>query len=329
MAHELNYNERKGTYSFASHAEVAWHGLGQVVPAAMTAAEAIQQANLDYQVVKEKIYTKSPVNDDVEVCGYWATIRTDSNDVLGVVRSRYEVVQNKDAFLFFDSIVDEGEAIYETAGALGKGERIFLLAKLPEDFRIGGEKINRYILLYNSHDGTSSIVAGLTNVRVVCNNTLQAALRGISNKVLIAHTQGAKERLKEASRVMGISSEYTNAIKDVFNRMVDTKMSEQQYVDYYTKIFKTDYVLTEGEQKEDSTRLKNMVNSTMHFALTHPTQTSAEAYGTLWGAYNAISGYYNYIKDFKSPEEKFKSTFFGNAEKKMLKSFDIAQKMLA
>lgn len=329
MAHELNYNAKKGTYSFASHAEKAWHGLGQIVSNAMTAEEAIKNANLDYEVEKRQIFTKTNDNEDVEVSGFWATQRTDTNDVLGVVRSRYEVVQNKDAFLFFDSIVDEGEAIYETAGVLGKGERIFLLAKLPDDFVIGNEKIDRYILLYNSHDGSSSIVAGLTNIRVVCNNTLQAALRKISNKVLIAHTQGVKERLKEASRVMGISSEYTNAIKDVFNRMVDTKMTEGQMVDYYTKVFKSEYVQTQKEEAEASTRLKNMVNATMQFALSHPTQTTPEAYGTLWGAYNGISGYYNYIKDFKNPEEKFKAQMFGNAEKKMLKSFDLAEKLLA
>lgn len=328
MAHELNFNANKGTYSFASHSEKAWHGLGQIVENAMTAEEAIRNANLDYEVVKQVIYTKN-ADEEVKIGGHYATMRTDTSDILGIVRSRYEVVQNRDAFCFFDTIVDEGEAIYETAGVLGKGERIFLLAKLPDDFKIGDEKIDRYILLYNSHDGSSSIVAGLTNIRVVCNNTLQAALRNISNKVHISHVRGAKERLKEASRVMGISSEYTAAIKDIFSEMVDRKMTEGDYVDYYTKIFKTDYIIAGKENKEASTRLKNMVNAATIFAMTHPTQLTAESQNTLWGAYNGISGYYNYIKEFKNPEEKFKSQMFGNAEKKMLKSFDVAQKMLA
>jgi hypothetical protein len=98
---------------------------------------------------------------------------------------------------FFDAIIDSGEAIFQTAGALGNGERVFLLAKLPEDFEIAGEKIEKYILLSNSHDGSSSVIAGLTNIRVVCNNTLQAALGNLENKVRIDHVGGAKNKLRK------------------------------------------------------------------------------------------------------------------------------------
>jgi phage/plasmid-like protein (TIGR03299 family) len=291
----------------------------------MTTEEAIKLANLGYEVAKtdvQYIQNGTPTNID----GYYATYRTDNGDYLGMVKSRYEIVQNTDAFSFFDAIIDSGEAIFETAGALGKGERIFLLAKLPDDFEVAGEKIEKYIMLTNSHDGTSSVIAGMTNIRVVCNNTLQAALKGLENKVSIDHVSGAKNKLKEAHRVMGIASKYSSEVYDIFNRMVDIKMDEGQYRSYFEKVLKTEYAskMTSTEEKEMSTRLKNMVDATTQFAMTHPTQTTQGATGTLWGAYNSISGYYNYIKQFPSAESKFNSQFFGVANTKMIKSFNEA-----
>jgi phage/plasmid-like protein (TIGR03299 family) len=325
MAHELNFNQLNKTWSFASNAEKAWHDLGQVVDGAMTAEEAIKLANLDYTVEKANVYMKTQDETDVQVEGYYSTYRTDTNQYLGMVKSRYEVVQNKDAFSFFDSIIDAGEAIFETAGALGNGERIFLSAKLPDDFVIGTEKIEKYIMLTNSHNATSSVVAGLTNVRVVCNNTLQAALNGLENKVSISHIIGAKDKIKEAYKVMGIASKYNLQVEQMFNQMLDVKMSEGDMATYFTKVLKPDYISIDGlTQQEMSTRLQNAVDMTLDFAYNHPTQKTVEATGTLWGAYNAISGVYNYGKKYKNSEDKFNQQFFGTANKKMLKSFDEA-----
>lgn len=330
MAHNINFNQKTGTWSFASAAEKAWHGLGQIVKNAMTAEQAIQEANLDYDVIKTEIQFKIDENRTGQIDNHFATYRKDTNDFLGLVKGRYEIVQNRDAFGFFDSIIEKGEAIFETAGVLGKGEKIFITAKLPDDLQIGGEKIEKYLMLTNSHDGSSSIIAGLTHVRVVCNNTLQAALNNLSNKVSIQHTGGANEKLKEAHRVMGISSKYSSEVYDIFNRMTDIKMSEGQYRDYIHKVLKPEFIVKGREDKADelSTRLKNMVDMTTEFAFTHPTQINPEASGTLWGAYNSISGYYNYIKKYKKPEDKLTSQFFGMANNKMLKSFDLALEMM-
>ena len=329
MAHELNFNQLNKTWSFASNAQKAWHDLGQVVDGAMTAEEAIKLANLDYTVEKADVFMKTQDDTNVIVDGYYSTYRTDTNQYLGMVKSRYEVVQNKDAFSFFDSIIDSGEAIFETAGALGNGERIFLSAKLPDDFTIGTEKIEKYIMLTNSHNGTSSVVAGLTNVRVVCNNTLQAALNGLENKVSISHIIGAKDKIKEAYKVMGIASKYNLEIEQMFNQMLDVKMSEGDLATYFTKVLKPDYISIDGlTQNEMSMRLQNAVDMTLDFAYNHPTQKTIETTGTLWGAYNAISGVYNYGKNYKNSEDKFNQHFFGTANKKMLKSFDEAMQLV-
>jgi len=330
MAHQINFNEKKGNYSFASNSEKAWHGLGQVVEKAMTASEAIEQANLDYEVEKTTIHARITSEDGMELYqpfeDKFATYRKDTHDTLGIVGGRYEIVQNKDAFGFFDAIIDSGEAIFETAGALGKGERIFVTAKLPEDMLVAGEECNKYIILTNSHDGTSSIIAGFTSVRVVCNNTLQAALRDLTNKVLIQHRVGAKERLAEAYKVMNIGSKYMNEVQEVFNEMAKTKVSDEQLQDYIIKVMNPEYKSLKSveEAEKISTRFKNQVSSIYEFALSHPTQQTNATKGTLWGAYNAISGYYNYIQKYKNEEQKFTSQMFGNANNKIIKAFNEA-----
>ena len=331
MAHNLNFNEEKGTYSFvSSNGEVAWHGLGQVVESTMTAAECIEKANLDYEVVKTPNFTEYE-GEKILKEDEFSTVRTDTKQALGTVRKRYEIVQNKDAFGFFDAIIDSGEAIFETAGALGKGERIFVTAKLPEDLLVAGEECNKYIVLTNSHDGTSSIVAGFTTIRVVCNNTLQAAMRDLTNKVSIEHRTGAKERLSEAYKIMQIGSKYMDGVGEIFNAMAKTKLEDDELMKYIENVMKAEYVSqtpTEQEKDEMSTRFKNRVNAIYEFSQTHPTQLTEAAKGTLWGAYNAISGYYNYIQKYDSQEQKFKSQMFGNANTKILKGFNKALELI-
>jgi phage/plasmid-like protein (TIGR03299 family) len=185
MGHNLNFNESTGRYSFFSVKEKAWHNLGQVVTDYPTSAEAIKNAGLDYKVVKSPLYTKG--NDiiitangfetaapHVSVPNYFANVRSDNNAVLGVVGKDYHIIQNRDAFNFFDSIVGGKDGIlYETAGALGNGERIFITAKLPGYIRVGnGDDVTeKYLFLTTSHDGSGSITAAFTPVRIVCQNS--------------------------------------------------------------------------------------------------------------------------------------------------------------
>jgi phage/plasmid-like protein (TIGR03299 family) len=184
MAHQINFNEKTGKHSFFSVKEKAWHNLGQLIDRYPTSAEAIQYAGLDYIVEKRPLFTYDTENQiadpdtdiiipEISVPNYFATVRADTDQVLGVVGNDYEVVQNRDAFTFFDAIVGGGEGIlYETAGALGNGERIFITAKLPGYIRVGKDDlIEKYLFLTTSHDGYGSITAAFTPTRIVCNNS--------------------------------------------------------------------------------------------------------------------------------------------------------------
>lgn len=325
MAHKLN--ENNGRVSFAARGEKAWHGLGQYVSEAMTSEQAIELGGLNYTVEKRPLYAPGWAGTMVEAEGHYGNVRTDTNEILGIVKGRYQIVQNKDAFGFFDAIIDQGEAIFETAGALGKGERIFVTAKLPDDMLVRGEKVEKYIMLTNSHDGTSTIIAGFTPIRVVCNNTLTAALKNLDNKVSISHTASAESRLKEASRVMGIASKYMNEVNTTFDSMSTRKLSDLE-MKYFIETVMKNGAKEDKSDKEASTRMKNLVDQVYSFAITHPTQTTEAAYRTLWGAYNGISGYYNFLKDYKSADQKMKDMNYGYANDKISKAFDQAVIML-
>lgn len=131
MANNINYNELTAQRSLFSMKEKAWHNLGQVIQDYPTSAEAIHHAGLDYEVEKRKLFTPSIQDITIEVPNYFSTVRTDNDAILGVVGKDYQIVQNRDAFSFFDTIVGGEDMLYETAGALGKGECIFITAKLP------------------------------------------------------------------------------------------------------------------------------------------------------------------------------------------------------
>jgi phage/plasmid-like protein (TIGR03299 family) len=329
MAHNLEIKDGKA--SFVAKGEKAWHGLGTYVNEAMTSEQVVELANLNYEVAKTPIYINPPIQEGedeslVEIPEIYATYRLDNKAPLGLVSDRYEIVQNKDAFLFFDPIIDRGEAIYQTAGVLGRGERVFITAKLPEDILVAGEKVEQYLLITNGHDGKNAVRVGFTPIRVVCNNTLTAALSNLKNSYTIFHFNNPQERLKEAHKVMGLASSYMNEVASIFDNMANTKISDEQLKAFIEDIF----VNREYVEKKDkvSTRAKNLVDKIYTFAKYHPTQITPSTNGTIYGAYNAVSGYFGHIKDYKSLSQRMESMSFGYASNKTNQAFTLASKFM-
>jgi len=322
MAHNLHLNEQTGQHSFFSVQEKAWHGLGKIIQDYPTSAEAIRHAGLDYEVTKEDIYTICYNSDGQRmdftkrIKSHFATMRKDTGDVLGVVGKDYQIVQNRDAFSFFDSIVGGDGIQYETAGALGNGERIFITAKLPDYIKVGREDlIEQYLFLTTSHDGFGSITAAFTPVRIVCANTLHAALRSHSNAIKIRHTINAKERLDQAHRVMGISNKLSGELETIFNHWAKVRITDPEV----RKLIQLAMVpnkevlqnLNAGKDDDLSTCFKNMVDSVYHYAMNNPAQLLKTTEGTVFGAYNAVTGYFQHVRGYKDQEAKVKSLFFG------------------
>lgn len=342
MAHNINYNEQTEKHSFFSVKEKAWHGLGTIINDYPTSSEAIIHAGLNYTVEKRPLFTYdnenhngNPETDiiipEIKVPDFYATIRTDTEQVLGVVGKDYNIIQNVDAFGFFDSIVGGKEGIlYETAGALGKGERIFITAKLPDYIRVGKDDlIENYLFLTTSHDGYGSITAAFTPVRIVCNNTLNAALKGAVNNIKIRHTSSAVDRLKQAHKLLGISHRLSNELEELFNqwsriRITDNAVKRliQMAMAPSKEVLQN---LQSGKEEELSSSFNNIVSSVMEYAFTNPTQQEATTRGTLYGAYNAVTGYFQNVRNFKDEESKLKSLMFGIGLQRSQTAFNLCE----
>lgn len=337
MAHNLEI--RNGQASFVAKGERAWHGLGTYIQDAMTASQVIQLSKMDWEVEKRNIFVGSDMDSNPDlslgfssVDSHRALVRKDTNAVLGIVSKSYTPVQNIDCFGFFDSIIDREEAIYETAGVLGKGERIFLTAKLPNDIRVNNEVVESYILLTNGHDGMNALKAGFTNIRVVCNNTLTAALGSLKNSVSFRHTTNIKQMITDAASVMGIASIYSVALEKQFNLMAKKRISDSVLKELVQKVMSPESVANGQfkviDPKDYSTRFNNTVDSIIDFAKNHPTQVTSEANGTVWGAYNAISGYLGHIKEYKDATHRMGTIIYGSGNDLIKKAYNYASALL-
>ena len=324
MAHNININ-RNGRASFFTVKEKAWHGLGQTLDECPTSEEAIVQAGLDFTVKKTGIIANTP-DENVNIPNKFATYRDDTNEVFGVVGNRYTIVQNKDAFSFFDAIVGEGEAIYETAGALGAGEVVFITAKLPSYIKVGkGDDVEKYLLLTMSHNGSSAIQAMFTPVRVVCNNTLTAALKGAKNKVTIRHTKSAHNNLKLAHKVLGITNQLSDELADIFGAMSKTKLTEKST----EKFIEVSLGLERDEEGNLSTKANNIMDVVLEYNEIGAGQQLETTKGTLWGAYNAVTGYMSNVKDYKVTDKKMQSIIDGTDYKTNSRSLELAKSILS
>ena len=343
MAHLINFNEKTGKHSFFSTKEKAWHKLGQIVDRYPTSAEAIKFAGLDYTVEKRRLFTYGydtaedtdmdlTIERQLTVSNYFATVRTDTDQILGVVGKDYEIVQNCDAFTFFDAIVGGGDGIlYETAGALGNGERIFITAKLPGYIRVGNDDlIEKYLFLTTSHDGFGSITAAFTPIRIVCNNTLHAALNNMSNCIKIRHTESAKERLLQAHKIMGLTNTMSNELNGIFNRWAHVRITDKELLKLVQQAMAPSKevlqkVLDDENLDEYSSRFLNTVERVCEYGFTNETQQMQTTKGTLFGAYNAITGYFQNVMHYKNDEAKLKSILFGNGFNKTQSAFNLCR----
>lgn len=183
--------------------EAPWHGLGVNVAAALNSSDALVAAGLDWSVTKEKLMTVK----GAPVLNAYATVRSSDQATLGIVTDRYKILQNKDAFKFTDELLG-GDIVYETAGSLQGGRKVWMLAKLSKEYSMLGDEVTPYLVLSNSHDGSAPVRVAMTPVRVVCQNTLNFALKTASRSWSIRHTSNIQYSLNSARETLGLATKY-------------------------------------------------------------------------------------------------------------------------
>lgn len=254
--------------------ERPWHGIGSVIEDAPTSEDAIKIAKLDWKVKQYQVKANG-----VTLENYFCNMRTDKNIPLGVVKGRYKIVQNIEAFDFVDDIVGNKDipCRYETAGSLFNGKRIFLLVKLPNK-ELLGDDVENYLFFTNSHDGTSSLMAGITNVRVVCNNTLQMAIQGSKRTWSCRHTMNITEKKQQAKESLGLAVKYMDSMNDMAEKLYQVKIDEEAF---FRKLFDKSN-MAEKNKEETIERIHLIYNEK---------DDLQNFKGTGWGMYNAIADF--------------------------------------
>lgn len=277
MAHEVE------TMAFVGSRGLPWHGLGTSVEELLTAKEMKTAAGLDW-VVEAKPMTIQGTN--IVIPNKVANVRNTDSAVLGVVGSRYKVIQNDEMFSFADFLLDAG-AQFETAGSLRGGEVVFAAMEIPsEHIEIKGDngQTKSYLVLANGHNGLFPFRALVTPVRVVCMNTLNAALGSAKTSFTIRHTAKIEGKIAEAKRALGITHKVMDEFRVGAENLILKKMSEKDAIRVITSIFP----LSEDEKREKKVFSDRAAQT---IAIWKNAENLEGVRETAWGVWNAIGEY--------------------------------------
>lgn len=285
--------------SIAFVGDVPWHGLGKEVPPTVTAAEMIEAADLNWMVEKRRAAGARIVATDFgeDIYSRYELVRLaregrDEQDTsFGMVSRRYEPLQNRDAFEFFDPMISSKKARYHTAGALGDGERVWVQAMMPNDIEVvKGDVCKKYLLLSNTHNGHTSIIVKFTAVRVVCQNTLTLALEDKQPAFRVRHSLKMADRLQEIAKLIAAANITYEKAAQSFRKLASTPLRDQTMLEGYLQMIYPRTVV----QKRDNT-LPPKWDAVNRLLASRDDLKLPGVRGTMWAAYNAVTR----LEDFR------------------------------
>lgn len=236
-----------------SNRTAPWSSLGTNVGHAHSAVEVLQEAGMDWDVVQKDIHTE----DGDLIPGYKANIRDSDNKTLGIVTDKYQIVQNKDAFAFTDALLGEG-VTYETAGVAQDGKKVWILAKMPEKYIIAGDEVSPYFIIMNSHDGSCSIKAAMTPIRVACQNALNLALRRAKRTWMTKHTANIHTRMEDARNTLFMANQYMTELGRGIDEIARIRLSDRKVGEYMDQLFPVTEDMSHAQKKNSRRQLEDM-----------------------------------------------------------------------
>jgi phage/plasmid-like protein (TIGR03299 family) len=316
-----------GRPAMAYFGQTPWHRLGTRLDEPATAAEAITAAGLDYQVELHPLQIQGRC---IEVPQRKAVVRTDTQDVLGVVGNSYLPIQNHQCFGFLDTVVTKGQLRYHTAGALGKGEKIWMLAKLSGEIRIKDSEdvTEKFLLLHNSHDGTSALRVFFTPIRVVCANTLACAERRSHGQGVSIHHKGdLQAKIAEAQEILGFAKRFYDDAEEKINRLASYTPTRQQLDQYFRSLYPDP---VEGSNH----RARKTRTDLLHLFEHGRGQNIRETRLTAWSAFNAVAEYVDHHRSTRGHSShqrdntRLKSAWFGSGARLKANAWQAALNLL-
>ena len=334
MAHMLeNLGNTKGSASFVSARQHAWHQLGTVLPDMFDAAQAMRHAQLGGWKVRTVALQTAPVIDQngvtppMVVPDQFATVRTNpvtgGTDVLGVVGAGYRPIQNEAHADLLDALVDESGAHFETAGSLAGGRQVFLSMKLPQSMTVGGvesERIDLYVVALNSHDGSSAFRFLISPVRVVCANTQAVAISRAKSSFSIRHTAGAHANIAQARQALGLTFKFAEAFQAEADRMIEQSITDEQFAEVVGRVWPTEATTSRTHAADDRLReLRKLRRASLTI--------SEEIRPTKWGAYQAITEWVDFVSPLRSRSagqaQRAERSVLGTGPAAKIRAFDL------
>jgi phage/plasmid-like protein (TIGR03299 family) len=287
MAHELTTRE-DGRTEFFSAVTRGWHQLGQLSERQLTAKEAIKEALLDWEVEQVPVFHRNPMTDELmEVPDQFLVRRNDNFNPLAIMSSRYTPIQNLEAFSFFDEIIGSGRAVWDTAGSLQGGRKVFMQAELegklflnsnPDDTTV------KKVLFFTSHDGSKALTGMITGIRTVCMNTLNAAIRNHTNCFKIYHRKNFSEKKNEAAKVLGFANAFYDDLQTVMNVLAEQEVSKS-YVEGFVN------ALVPAELNKETGRISTRTENRRNDIETLFSSGKGNNGRTKWDLFNAVTEY--------------------------------------
>ena len=296
-----------------------WHKLGTKTDGLMTSQEALKKAHLDWQVEKlplRYVDTNGLVSTVPETYGVF---RNDGEKYVPLTRNGkavgkvWKAWQNVDALSFIDELFQTHDGKIEVCGALGNGERVWVLARMPNNIVLDGvDTINQFLLISNCHDGTGSVVIMLTPIRVVCSNTLSMALRQGSDFVWrIRHTGKKDTHLQKVLEIFAEANESFYAWGEQAAQLLDIEMSLDEAKEYFIDTLQ----LKRNKETDNlATRGQGMLNKCVAL-LAGDNNKVGNMEGTAWAAYNAVTEYIDHhateLRNGDKSIKRMESALFG------------------
>ena len=307
MAHNLETNGND--VAFALRGKPAWHNLANRIfnqDEDVTTQTMLEEAKLANWNVR-----LSPLTDHIseswnDVSDAHLVLRTNpfnqETDVLATVGTRYKPVQNEELFAFADAIHDaNADCRWESAGSLKKGKVVFGTVDIPRTMVIDPQGANDetklYLIVWTSHDGSVAVQAAVTPVRVVCQNTLNLAMKNAKQSFKIRHTQSVEGRIQVARETLGLALGYFDEFEKEAQGLFAQAITDAEF----SKLIQTLYPKPDKDLKGAMKKWENKV--VLLDDLYHNSPTNATIKGTKWGAFNAITERLDYYRSGRGNSE--------------------------
>jgi phage/plasmid-like protein (TIGR03299 family) len=296
--HNLEIVDGKASMVYNKQWGNLWHELGTAVEGAMTAEQALELSHQNFQVERFQLeYDGKPVDA-------YGLFRTDTMTILGTCTDKYVPIQNVTQFDVIDTLLETSSgAHYDTAGVLGRGEKVWALARIPEaDINVGNDKHETYLLATTTHDRTEAFIVKLVSIRVVCQNTLSMALSRNGSMTRIRHSRQAMDRLEAAKDYLKMVAKNAHTLQEKLDILAGRKMTKESYISVMDRLFpiRKD---AEGEIIGETHR-NNILGEIIRLYESNDRNAYPEFKGTAYNLLNAVTEYTDHLRSGRMTEDR-------------------------